>query len=225
MKKLLFISILFFTIISNAQEKITKNLGDFSILKVYNGIEVELIKSDKNSLEITGEKASKVRIKTVDNTLKILLKFPEISADNKVLVKLFYKNPLTIIDGNEGATITGKDFKQEKIIIKAQERAFINIVVNADKIDVKAISGGIIKLSGTAKTVKVATDLYGIFHGFTLKVADLATVQAGTGAKAEIFVEKTLHASVNFGGSIFYKGNPKLITDKKVAGGIIKQRK
>jgi len=225
MKKLLFISLLFFTIISNAQEKITKNLGDFSILKVFNGIEVEIIKSDKNFLEITGEKATKVRIKTIDNTLKILLKFPEISADNKVLVKLFYNNPLTTIDGNEGATITGKDIKQEKLIVKAQERAFINLVINVNRVEVKAISGGIIKLSGAVKTAKIDTDLYGIFHGFNLKVANVATVQAGTGAKAEVFTEKTLHASVNFGGSIFYKGTPKLITDKKVAGGIIKQRK
>ena len=225
MKKIIFINFLLFSITTIAQKKITRNLGDFSILKVYNGIEVELIKSNVNKLEITGVKSEKVKIKTIDDTLKILLKFPEISAERKVLVKLFYKNKLEIIDGNEGAIITGKNIVQDNIIIKTQERAFINLVINVKKLEVKAISGGIIKLSGTTENQVIIVDLYGVYHGFLLKTINNANVKAGTGAKAEVFVEKTLHASVNFGGSIFYKGNPKIITNKKVAGGIIKQKK
>ena len=229
MKKIICICVFIFSVTVIAQTTITKNLGDFTILKVYNGIDLELIKSKDQKVVISGEKASKVKIKNVDNTLKIYLPFslkPENnSADGKVLVKLYYNANIATIDGNEGATITGKEIKQDQLEVKSQERAFINLVVNVKVLKVKSISGGIIKLTGSTTTQNVSTDLYGIYNGFDLKVKENSNVKAGTGAKAEIFAGTTLNAQVSFGGSIFYKGDTNLIKDKKVMGGIIKKRK
>ncbi|WP_439130831.1 head GIN domain-containing protein [Polaribacter sp.] len=228
MKKIIYLFLLFSSLTVMSQSKVTKNLGDFSILKVYNGIELELIKSTEQKLEITGKKSEIVKIKNVDNTLKISLPFslkPENNlANGEVLVKLYYKNTIAVIDGNEGATITGKEIKQDKLEVKSQERAFINMVVNVKHLEVKAISGGIIKLSGNVKNQNVDVDLYGIYNGFDLKAKNNSTVKAGTGAKAEILAGETLNAKVSFGGSIFYKGNPEVLKDKKVVGGIIQKR-
>ncbi len=228
MKKIVFIYILLLNLTVIAQSKITKNLGDFSTLKVYNGIEVELIKSDTQKLEITGEKSEKVKIKNVNNTLKISLKFSikpsENAAEGKVLVKLFYNKDILVIDANEGATITGKDINQEKLEVNAQERAFINLTSTLKFLKVRTSSGGIVKLSGSANNQEVDLDLYGTYHGFNMKISKNSTVKAGTGAKAEILAGQTLNAKVSFGGSIFYKGNPEVIKDKKVIGGIIQKR-
>ena len=211
-----------------AQTKVTKNLGDFTTLKVYNGIELELIKSTEAKLEITGNKSEMVKIKNVDNTLKISLPFslkPNNNAANgEVLVKLYYSKEIEVVDANEGATITGKEIKQNKLEVRSQERAFINLVVKVKYLEVRAISGGIVKLSGTAKNQTIDADLYGIYNGFNLKAAATSTVKSGTGAKAEIFAGETLTAKVSFGGSIFYKGNPEVLKDKKVIGGIIQKR-
>lgn len=223
MKRLVYLFLLVSSI-GYAQTTITKNLGDFSTLKVFNGIEVELIKSDTHKLEITGEKSEKVKIKNINNTLKISLKFPVLSADGKVLVKLYYNKPIAVIDGNEGATITGKGIEQNKLQVKSQERAFINLVVAVKHLRVKSSSGGIIKLTGTAKNQEVDTDLYGIYHGFALKASGVSTVKAGSGAKVEVHAGEKLDAKVSFGGSIFYKGNPEIIKDKKVVGGIIESK-
>lgn len=213
---------------SQSQSAVSQNLGDFTTLKVFNGIEVELIKSNEQKIEIRGKKSEKVTIKNVDKTLKLTLPFslkPENnSADGEVIVKLFYSSNIDVIDANEGATITGKDINQEKLVVNSQERALINLVVNTKYIEVKTSSGGIIKLSGTTKHQDVNLDLYGVYHGFNLKTESTSTVKAGTGAKAEIFAGETLTAKVSFGGSIFYKGNPELIKDKKVIGGIIQKR-
>lgn len=213
---------------SQSQSTVSQNLGDFTTLKVFNGIEVELIKSNKQKIEIRGKKSEKVTIKNVDKTLKLTLPFslkPENnSADGEVIVKLFYSSNIDVIDANEGATITGKDINQEKLVVNSQERALINLVVNTKYIEVKTSSGGIIKLSGTTKHQDVNLDLYGVYRGFNLKTENTSTVKAGTGAKAEIFAGETLTAKVSFGGSIFYKGNPELIKDKKVIGGIIQKR-
>ena len=228
MKKLVFICALLLNLPLIAQSKITKNIGDFKTLKVYNGIEVELIKSDTQKIEITGEKSEKVKIKNVNNILKLSLKFSinpsENSADGKVLIKLFYNKNIAIIDANEGATITGKDFNQEKLEVNAQERAFINLTTKVKYLKVRTSSGGIIKLSGSSDNQEVDVDLYGVYHGFNMKVTGNSTVKAGTGAKAEVLAGETLNAKVGFGGSIFYKGNPQVIKDKKVIGGTIQKR-
>ena len=224
MKKIVFLSLLFVAGFATAQTTITKNLGDFSTLKVFNGLDVELIKSDVQKLEITGEKSKKVKIKNVNNTLKLSLKFPELSANGKVLIKLYYNTNIAVIDANEGATITGKDIVQNKLKVNSQERAFINLVVKVKQIDVRSSSGGIIKLTGTAKNQNIDLDLYGIYHGYKLKATNNSTVKAGTGAKAEVLAGETLNAKVSFGGSIFYKGNPSVIKDKKIIGGIIEAK-
>lgn len=228
MKKLIFIGVLMISMSLTSQTKISKNLGDFSILKVYNGIELELIKSNEQRLEITGKKSEIVKIKNVNNTLKISLPFslkPKKNAANgEVLVKLYYSNTINIVDANEGATITGKEIEQDQLEVNVQERALINLVVKVKHLEVRASSGGIIKLSGTTKNQNVNVDLYGIYNGFNVVNENNTTVKAGTGAKAEVFAGEILNAKVSFGGSIFYKGNPEVIKDKKVIGGIIQKR-
>ena len=228
MKKIIFICAIMLSSITFSQTVVTKNLGDYSILKVYNGIEVELIKSDEQKLEITGEKSEMVKIKNVNNTLKLSLPFslkPENNAaDGKVLIKLFYNKNIAIVDANEGATITGKGFNQDKLEVNAQERAFINLTSKVKYLIVKTTSGGIVKLTGTTENQEVDVDLYGIYNGFGLQTIGNSTVKAGTGAKAEILAGQTLSATVSFGGSIFYKGNPEVVKDKKVIGGIIQKR-
>lgn len=206
-----------------SQTTITKQLGEFDKLKVYNGIELELIKSEEQKLEITGEKAEKVKVKNNNGVLKLTLKFPDLSADGKVNIKLFYNQEIKVIDGNEGSTITGKEIDQAQLEVKSQERAFINLVVKTKHLKVKSSSGGIIKLTGNSKNQDIDVDLYGIYHGYGLEVTDNTSIRAGSGAKAEVNAGETLNAKVSFGGSIFYKGNPEVIKDKKVAGGIIKQ--
>ncbi len=222
---LIFISI---TLPIFSQATISKNLGDYSILKVYNGIDLELINSSESKLEITGKKSEKVTVKNINNTLKIALPFSinpsNNSADGEVLVKLYYNNEIAVIDANEGATITGKKLSQDSLEVNAQERALINLVLECKHLEVRASSGGIIKLKGTTKNQDINVDLYGIYNGYDLQVSANTVVKSGTGAKAEISAGETLKAKVSFGGSIFYKGNPEVLKDKKVVGGIIQKR-
>jgi hypothetical protein len=228
MKKINFTILVFVAFVMNAQTTVTKNLGDFSILKVYNGIEVALIKSLDQKIEITGEKSERVSIKNIDNTLKISLPFSlnpdKNSAKNEVLVTIYYNKNIDVIDANEASIITAKEIKQDKLEVNAQEKAFINIVVAVKHLEVRASSGGVIKLTGTTKNQHVDLDLYGVYSGFDLECTSNSVVKAGTGAKAEVFAGESLNAKVSFGGTIFYKGEPEIIKDKKVMGGIIQKR-
>lgn len=220
-------NILFLFLLSScmvvSQTTISKKLGDFQKIKVYNGINLELIKSNEQKLQIKGEKGSKVKVKNTNGILKISLKFPEINAKGKVNLKLFYNKNILVIDGNEGAIITGKEIDQKFLEVKAQEGASINLTIQTKHLKVKSTSGGIVKLNGISKNQEVDLDLYGVYHAFNLKISDYTTINVGTGAKAEVQAGETLNAKVSFGGSVFYKGNPEIVKNKKVAGGIIKQ--
>ena len=224
MKKLAFLSLFLMTVLASAQTTINKKLGDFTTVKVYNGIDVELVKSEESKIIVTGEKAEKVKIKTSGNTLRISLRFPETTADGKVKVTLYYASNLKTIDANEGAIITGKNIEQTQIEIKGQEGAFINLVVKVKHLRVKSSSGAVIRLSGASKNQTVDADLGGMYHGYKLQVSDMTMVRAGSGSKVEVQSGETLDAKVSFGGSIFYKGTPEVFKDKKVIGGVIEHR-
>lgn len=224
MKKIFFYTLLVFVAFANAQTTINTTLEDYTTLKVYNGIDLELVKSNEQRIEISGEKADKVKIKNDGNTLRISMRFPETTADGKVKATLYFNKNIAVIDANEGATITGKGFEQSKIEVKAQEGAFVNLVVNTKHLEVKSSSGGVIKLSGETKNQTVNVDLGGVYHGFNVTATDLSLVKSGSGAKAEINAGETLDAKVTFGGSIFYKGTPEVLKEKKVIGGTIEQR-
>ena len=224
MKKLIILSMFLMTILASAQTTIEKKLGDFFQIKIFSGIDVELIKSHESKAIITGEKAEKVRVKINNNELRLSLKFPETTAEGKVKVTLYFTSDLNIIDANEGAIITAKDLAQPKVEIKAQEGAFINMVVSTKHLMVKTSSGAVIKLSGTTKNQTVAADLGGMYHGYNVVVSDMTIVRAGSGSKVEVQAGETLDAKVSFGGSIFYKGTPQVFKDKKVIGGVIEQR-
>jgi len=224
MKNSVTIILLFFTVSFTAQTAITKNLGDFSILKVYNGIHIELIKSNEQKLVITGKKSKKVTVRNSRNTLKIALKFPETLANDNVSIQLFYKNPIIIIDANEGASITAKEFNQLQVEVKAQEGALINMVLTVKHLTVKSVLGGVVKLSGTTKNQTIETGNKGVYHGYKLITTGVSIVKSSLGGKTEISVGETLDAKVSFGGSIFYKGNPEVLKTKKVLGGIIESK-
>lgn len=218
--------IIFLLIISNtlfSQSITTEKIKEFYKIKVYNGIHLELIRSNENKIEITGSKSNKVKIKNIEGVLKVSLRFPELLAGDKVSVRLFYNKDIQTIDGNEGSKIIGKEINQTHLEVKAQEGASINLNISTKHLKVKSISGSVVELSGKTKNQDVELDLYGIYKGYGLQSSNSSTVKAGTGSKAEVYAGETLFAKVSFGGSILYKGAPEVIKNKKTAGGIIKQ--
>ncbi len=224
MKKLLTLVSLFTIFSIYSQDTIKKAVGDFTTLKVYNGIDVELIKSDKQEIVITGEKAQKVNVKTTRDILKLYLPFPESLANGKVKIVVYYSKDIDIIDANEGASITAKEFKQQKVEIKTQEMAFINMVLEVQYLTIKAVTGGAIKLTGSTKNQTIEVNNSGVYRGYNLKVENTTYIRAALGGKGEVNSGETLDAKVSFGGTIFYKGTPEVLKTKKVLGGTIEAK-
>lgn len=220
MKNLLIVSLLICAV-AFGQEPITKKVGDYHTLKVFNGLHVELQKSGSSKIEIQGAKSDDVVIKNADGVLKIRLQFPDSFTAEGVRIKLFYNQPIQVIDANEGSEIiSDKTIKQKQLELKVQEGAKIITDVKVDYLTVKTVTGGLIKLSGSTSNQNIEANTGGIYEGYELK-SEHATANSSSGAFVRVTVSDLLDANVRFGGNIYYQGNPKTLKTKKVIGGKI----
>ena len=221
--KYLLILFLGFTAFAYAQDR-TQNLGDFNEIKVFNGLSVEIERTDNSKVDISGEKTDDVVIKNVNGKLKLSLKFPEQFNADKVKIKIFYSQDILILDANEGSAIFSDEMiDQVNLTIKTQEGAYIHVPVDVKYLTIKAVTGASIKVRGTATNQDVEVTTGGVYEAYDL-VTEYADVTAASGGNAEVNVSNLLDAKVRFGGNVYYKGNPEKVNSKKVFGGKIKNK-
>lgn len=223
MKKIIYLLALA-TTITYAQNPIEKKLGDFSTLKVFNGLTVVLHQSSAASIKITGKKADEVSVKNSNGILKLRLKFPESFNADDVAITVNYVNEIPVLDANEGSTIKSDEtLNQQHLEVKVQEGAKIKVPVEVKYLVVKAVSGGIIKLSGATQNQTIEATTGAIYKAFDLQ-SKQTTVLAASGARVDVKTSEVLDAKVRFGGTINYKGTPEVLKTKKIIGGTIRNK-
>lgn len=221
--KRVFFALLLVTSFGFAQEKVTMNLGDFHSLKTYRGLQVELIKSDEAKVIIDGNRSSEVTVKNSNGTLRISMSITHTFSADDVMVYLYYKDEIKLIDANEGSHIYSVDvFKQSKIALKAQEAGHIKLELDTDELEVSSVTGGEVKVEGTSKNQQVKTNTGGIYKGARLD-SDTAVVSANTGGLADVKASKLIDAKASTGGVISIKGEPEELKKSESLGGYVRQ--
>lgn len=204
-----------------AQNEITSNLGDFNEIKSYRGLTVKLVKSDEQKIVIKGEKASDVIVKNINGVLKITMSIIETFSAEQANVTVYYKN-LDILDANEGSKITSeKVFEQNKLTAKSQEGGIIEVEIKTEFLDVKAITGGIVKLKGTSTNQNVIVNSGGNYYGDHL-VTEYSNVSASTGSNCTVNATKMIDANAKIGAIITVKGDPKEVKKAESLGGYVR---
>ncbi len=221
MKTIVKVFILLITTTLFAQNSIEKEVGEFSTLKVYDLIDVELIKSNINKAEIVGINAKDVIINNKNGTLKIKMSIDEIFDGNNIKIKLYYTS-FDVIDVNERSKVHSKDdIKQFEVDLKAQEGATINVPLNVTYANVKTVTGGIVTLSGIAKSQDISVSTGGEYHGENLKT-DTTDISIKAGGNAHINASKLADIKITAGGDVYVYGNPKTVNETKALGGRVK---
>ena len=219
--RLLVLAILITGVIS-AQKPITKTIGEFSELKVYDLINVELIKAKENKVEISGKNASEVVIINKDGTLKIRLNIEESFDGNKTNVKLFY-TAFDIIDVNEGAYVGSNELiSQFEVELKAQEGGLIKLNLETKETTIKSVTGGIIELEGNTNNQTVTIGTGGVLKAENLESVN-AKVAIRAGGEAYMNATELLDIKIRAGGDVFIYGNPKEVKENTALGGRIKR--
>lgn len=205
-----------------AQKDIEKTIGDFNELKVYDLIEVELVKADENKAIITGSNTQDVVINNKNGTLKIKMNIGKIFDGTNTKVTLYYKS-LDVIDANEGSKIYSTDnIKQFEINLKAQEGASIQVPLEVSYAIIKAVSGGSIKTKGVSKSQNVSLLTGGLYRGEDLET-DKTDVSINAAGEAHVKASKLVNAKIRAGGDVYVYGNPETINENKALGGRVKK--
>jgi len=208
--------------LSNAQVK--KDVGEFTKIKAFDQITVELVPSDQERIEIVGTRSDEVEVINKNGELKIRMRTGKLLDGEEIDAKVFFKK-LTSIDANEGSFIgCDQAFKQPSIYASAQEGAQVKITLDVENVEVKAATGGKIKLSGTAKNQDVSLGAGGILEAKTLKTST-TKVDVKAGGEAEIHASDLADARVTAGGKIIINGNPKQVKRKTTLGGKIQENR
>ncbi len=222
MKQFIYLFTLFFTTTLLAQNPLDKEVGEFNEVKVYDLIEVNLIKSDDNKVVITGDDVEDVEVINKDGKLKIRMAFEKTFNGDRTFVAVHYIN-IDIIDGNEGARITSNELmEQDEIILKTQEGAKIIAGLNVKKADIRAVTGGIIETHGKADSQVVTLNTGGIYEGKDFETKNTKVTIRAAG-EAEVNASDLVDAKMRAGGEIFIYGKPNSVKEDRMFGGRIKR--
>lgn len=219
MKNTIYI-LLLFTIPTLSQIKIDRDLGEFSKVAVYDGINLELVKSQENKVEITGKNTSFVVVKNKNGDLKIRLNLERRFSGDRTKVKLFYKTIYNIIS-HEGSNVFSKDtIKQADLNIKANTGSTQNMLINLNTFNTTATTGANINVSGRAEYHDSS-----VSTGAEINAEKLMTTEtyasATTGGVLNVSAIKELEANSKLGGIINVHEQTDKITETISVGGVV----
>jgi len=213
------VSFFLFQSLQSQDEKVTKDLQIFTEVKGFDGLSINLIKSDVNKAVITGENRKKVAVVNRDGVLKIRMQIDKIFSGYRTFVDLYYTEKLIVIDVNEDARITSQEtLKQDVLELKAQEGGELDINAEVEQLLIKTVTGGVIKTAGTSDLQDVVINTGGVYEGKDLKTK-FSTVNVNAGSRAEIHAFDYVKATVKAGGEVLVYGDPAKMEEKTVFGG------
>ena len=221
MKKIFIIAIAF--VMQTAVAQVSKNLGDFNTVKVYDKLNVKLIASSENKVIITGSREQEVEVVNNNGELKLRMPFPKLLSGNDIAIQLFYKN-IDGVDASEGAYVSSDETFDATIMdVSAKEGAEIHLNLDVNKVNVKTVTGGIIVLEGKATNQDIVVTTGGVVENKDL-VTDQTTVNISAGGSAEVYAKVLVDAKIKAGGTVFVYGKPKQINKKTILGGTIEEK-
>ena len=202
------------------QSKIDRDLGDFSKVAVYDGINLELVKSEENKVEITGKNTNFVVVKNKNGDLKIRLNLERRFSGDKTKVTLFYKTLYNIIS-HEGSNIFSKDtMKQADLNLKANTGSTVNVIVALNTLNTTSATGSTVNLSGNAEYHDCSTST-----GAEIDAEKLATTEtyatSTTGGLIEVSAKKELEVNSKLGGIINVHYKTDKIVESISLGGVV----
>ena len=201
-----------------SQSIIERNIGDFNRLKVYDLLNIELIKSSSNKVEISGEFPSYAVVKNKNGELKIRMGLEKRFRGSKTNVKLYYEK-IDKINTHEGAIVFSKDtIKQEKIIIKADSGSIQDYILDVKEISTKINTGSIIYLTGRTDIHIGKTTTGGEINAETLQ-SEESKIYVNTGSIADVSATDILELNIRTGGIVNVYSETKRIKENIRTGG------
>jgi hypothetical protein len=206
--------------IVSAQE-LTKDLEEFTEIKVYNGLNVILKEANQNRAVVNGKNRNDIIFKNDEGVLKLRMSIDEILDEkDNTKITIFFKN-LNKIDGHQNSSIfVDSKFKQNFLHLNVSEGSEIFSDVNLNKLYVDANTGGVIEVEGKTDAQEININTGGKFYAKNLKSKEVK-ISIKAGGAADISASEIVDAKVRVGGTVNVYGNPKTIEKSTLFGGKI----
>jgi hypothetical protein len=231
MKKLLFVSLSTFTLLSGYSQsdngRETRKVPSFHGVAVSGGIDL-YIGSGPESVSVSAS-SDDVRnhMKTeVENGI-LHIYFDQHwrpgygGSGMKAYVTL---SSIDMLDGSGGGDIVLQDeIKTGDLHIRMSGGGNLKGKLNADHLVISQSGGSNVNLSGNAGNLDLNASGGGSLHGYGL-VTDFASIQASGGSNTEITVNKELRVVVSGGGDVYYKGSASVKEIKSSGGGSVSHK-
>lgn len=224
MKKLALI--LSLTVISIGFSQNTKDVGTFNKVSVFDQIRITLVESPtgSNTIEIKGSDADNVNVINKNGHLKIKMNFVNSFQGDDIKITL-YHNGINEINAGEGSTVRSNEtLNAVAMDLQAKTGALIDIEVETDRLNITAGAGSVIKVTGQASVQNIVSNSGADVQNKDLKTKQ-TTVTVNAGGKASVQASDLVDAKTRAGGNIYIYGDPKVINQKNIAGGVIKKVK
>ncbi|MDC6354549.1 MULTISPECIES: head GIN domain-containing protein [Robiginitalea] len=205
---------------ASAQQMIDREVGNFHEIKVFDLIEVNMIRSDENRIVIKGDRAGDIEFVNRDGVLKLRMEFDKKFRGEDTLIEVYYTDIL-VVDANEGARITCNEMiEQDRIELRAQEGARIEVGMKVRDAEIRAVTGGMVYASGLATNQVITLNTGGIFEGRDLET-ETSSIRVSAGGEAELFAREEVDIQIRAGGDVYVYGNPKRVQKDRIFGGRI----
>ena len=195
------------------------SIKEFKSLKVYSGLEVRLIPSNKNIVYVYGDNIDKVLINLKRETLKVKLPVEKVFNSGYNFIEIFFTKKIEFISTHQGAIISSKKtIKSDQFYIKAKEGSRISIKVISKKINANVSSGAKINFKGSTDELNLKVSAGGLINAESLE-SNKVKVNSIAGGVSYIRVRDFANLKINAGGKIEVYGNPRKVISKYSLGG------
>jgi hypothetical protein len=196
-------------------------IGDFNALKVSSGIDVIIRQGDEISLDLEADDNlhDVIITEVVDNTLKIYTEMNIRRARSKKIY-LVYKD-LNSIRISSAGDVTGENtLVTNELNIDLSSAGDLNLDVEAEKIDCDISSSGDARLSGSAYILVASLSSAGDLYAYEL-ITKKAEVSCSSAGDARVYATEEFKLRSSSAGSIYYKGEGKLVSSHTSSAGSI----
>ena len=210
---------LFMLQFSFSQSELKRDLGEFQELKVYDGINVVLKKSNKNFLVISRENSQNVVVVNKAGTIKVKMGLLKKFNGERTIIKIEHKSPIFLIESQQRSKIIIKDTVFQSIVyFKTSTGGQINATLNVKKARSISSLGGIIQLTGKTSSHEAKAITGGVITASNL-ISSQTNANTSSGGVCSAFGAEVFEATASLGGVVNVHGSPKSLTQSSFLGG------
>ena len=205
----------------NAQDNQRRTLttSPFIGVKVYSGLEVNLIASEVNKAVVYGSQSDDVILGMKNGVLQLKIALGSLSDSLPTRVDLYHSKLLNEITATQQAKITSQvPLVQTSLNLKSSTAAVMDFEIYTDRLDAVATNGGRIELEGTVSSFNLNVNTGGSCEAEQLQTTQVQTKLIG-GGYAYVTVSDLINAEVIAGSVLRVYGDPvKEVYQKKLGG-------